>query len=47
VNEPSVRAKQRAASRESALAGIAIRYPEELPVSQRKDDIAEARTTRS
>jgi ATP-dependent RNA helicase HrpA len=42
VTEPSVRAKQRAASRESALAGIAIRYPEELPVSQRRDDIAEA-----
>jgi ATP-dependent helicase HrpA len=42
VNEPSARAKQRAASRETALAGIAIRYPEELPVSQRKDDIAEA-----
>jgi len=42
VNEPSSKAKQRAASRESALAGVAIRYPEELPVSQRKDDIAEA-----
>src|SRR6201994_2139936 len=42
VNEPSARAKQRAASRESALAGIAIRYPPELPVSQRKDDIAAA-----
>jgi ATP-dependent helicase HrpA len=42
VNEPSARAKQRAASRESALSGIAIRYPQELPVSQRKDDIAEA-----
>ncbi len=42
MNEPSVKAKQRAASRESALAGIAIRYPEELPVSQRRDDIAEA-----
>jgi ATP-dependent helicase HrpA len=42
VTETSVRAKQRAASRESALAGIAIRYPEELPVSQRKDDIAAA-----
>src|SRR5215813_3061560 len=27
VNEPSVRAKQRAASREAALAGVAIRYP--------------------
>jgi ATP-dependent helicase HrpA len=42
VTEPSARAKQRAASRESALAGITIRYPEELPVSQRRDDIAEA-----
>jgi ATP-dependent helicase HrpA len=42
VNEPSVKAKQRAASREAALAGIAIRYPEELPVSQRRDDIAAA-----
>ena len=42
MNEPSARAKQRAASRESALAGIAISYPEELPVSQRRDDIAEA-----
>ena len=42
MNEPSVRAKQRAATRESALAGIAISYPEELPVSQRRDDIAEA-----
>src|ERR1700759_3882058 len=42
VNEPSARAKQRAASRESALAGVAITYPEELPVSQRKDDIAAA-----
>jgi ATP-dependent helicase HrpA len=42
VNEPSARAKQRAASREAALAGIAIRYPEDLPVSQRRDDIAAA-----
>jgi ATP-dependent helicase HrpA len=42
VSEPSAKTKQRAASREIALAGIAIRYPEELPVSQRKDDIAEA-----
>ena len=42
VNEPSARAKQRAASRESALAGVAVTYPEELPVSQRKDDIAAA-----
>jgi ATP-dependent RNA helicase HrpA len=42
VNQPSVRAKQRAASRESALAGVAISYPEELPVSQRRDDIAQA-----
>jgi len=42
VTEPSARAKQRAASRESALARVAISYPEELPVSQRRDDIAEA-----
>ena len=42
MTEPSARAKQRAASRESALARVAIRYPEELPVSQRRDDIAEA-----
>ncbi len=42
MNEPSARAKQRAASREAALAGIAVRYPQELPVSQRKDDIAAA-----
>ncbi|HXT88378.1 MAG TPA: ATP-dependent RNA helicase HrpA, partial [Trebonia sp.] len=42
MNEPSAKAKQRAASREAALAGIAIRYPDELPVSQRKDDIAAA-----
>jgi ATP-dependent helicase HrpA len=35
-------ARQRALSREAALAGIAIRYPEELPVSQRRDDIAAA-----
>jgi ATP-dependent helicase HrpA len=32
----------RAATRETALAGIAISYPEELPVSQRRDDIAAA-----
>src|SRR6201996_814787 len=42
VNEPSARAKQRAASRESRLPGLKISYPEELPVSQRKDDIAAA-----
>jgi ATP-dependent helicase HrpA len=42
VNQTSAKATQRAASRESALAGVAIRYPEELPVSQRRDDIAEA-----
>ena len=29
-------------SREAALAGVAIRYPDELPVSQRRDDIAAA-----
>src|ERR1700722_3541546 len=33
---------RRAASREAALAGVVIRYPEELPVSQRRDDIAAA-----
>jgi ATP-dependent helicase HrpA len=33
---------RRAASREAALAGVDIRYPQELPVSQRKDDIAAA-----
>jgi ATP-dependent helicase HrpA len=42
VNEPSARAKQRAATRESALADVAVSYPEELPVSQRRDDIAAA-----
>ena len=42
MNEPSAKAKQRAASREAALAGVAIRYPDELPVSQRRDDIAAA-----
>ncbi|HTR93056.1 MAG TPA: ATP-dependent RNA helicase HrpA [Trebonia sp.] len=42
MNSPSARVKQRAASREAALAGVAIGYPEELPVSQRKDDIAAA-----
>src|SRR5580692_3497041 len=33
---------RRAASREAALAGVVIAYPPELPVSQRKDDIAAA-----
>jgi ATP-dependent helicase HrpA len=42
VSEPATRAKQRAASREAALADVVIRYPQELPVSQRKDDIAAA-----
>ena len=42
MNSPSVRVKQRAASREAALVGVAIGYPEELPVSQRRDDIAAA-----
>ena len=42
MNSPSARIKQRAASREAALAGVAIGYPQELPVSQRKDDIAAA-----
>ncbi|HVT69332.1 MAG TPA: ATP-dependent RNA helicase HrpA [Trebonia sp.] len=35
-------AGMRAAAREAALAGLSIGYPEELPVSQRKDDIAAA-----
>jgi ATP-dependent helicase HrpA len=42
VNEPSKGVSGRAASRAAALAGVAIRYPEELPVSQRRDDIAAA-----
>ena len=33
---------RRAASREAALAGVTIGYPPDLPVSQRKDDIAAA-----
>jgi ATP-dependent helicase HrpA len=33
---------RRAASREAALAGVVIGYPQELPVSQRRDDIAAA-----
>jgi ATP-dependent helicase HrpA len=33
---------RRAAAREAALAGVAIGYPPELPVSQRRDDIAAA-----
>jgi ATP-dependent helicase HrpA len=36
------RAAQRAAAREAALAGATISYPPELPVSQRRDDIAAA-----
>ena len=32
----------RAEARAAALSGVAIVYPEELPVSQRKDDIAAA-----
>ncbi|HEX9041850.1 MAG TPA: ATP-dependent RNA helicase HrpA [Trebonia sp.] len=35
-------ADRRAASRQAALAGLAIGYPQELPVSQRKEDIAAA-----
>ncbi len=44
MNEASAktRATQRAATREAALAGISFGYPEELPVTQRKDDIAAA-----
>ena len=36
------RAAQRAAARAAALAGATIGYPPELPVSQRRDDIAAA-----
>ena len=36
------RAAQRAAARQAALAGATIGYPPELPVSQRRDDIAAA-----
>jgi ATP-dependent helicase HrpA len=36
------RAAQRAVAREAALAGATISYPSELPVSQRRDDIAAA-----
>jgi ATP-dependent helicase HrpA len=36
------RAAQRAAARAAALAGATISYPPELPVSQRRDDIAAA-----
>jgi ATP-dependent helicase HrpA len=36
------RAAQRAAAREAALARASIGYPPELPVSQRRDDIAAA-----
>jgi ATP-dependent helicase HrpA len=42
VNEPSTKFAQRVASREAALAAITISYPPELPVSQRRDDIAAA-----
>jgi ATP-dependent helicase HrpA len=36
------RTAQRAAARQAALAGATIGYPPELPVSQRRDDIAAA-----
>src|SRR5450756_2128744 len=42
VNEPSTKFAQRVASRRAALAATTISYPPELPVSQRKDDIAAA-----
>jgi ATP-dependent helicase HrpA len=42
VNEPSTKFAQRVASRQAALAATTISYPPELPVSQRKDDIAAA-----
>jgi ATP-dependent helicase HrpA len=41
VTQPP-RAAQRAAAREAALAGATIGYPPDLPVSQRRDDIAAA-----
>ena len=42
MNEPSTKFAQRVASRQAALAATTISYPPELPVSQRKDDIAAA-----
>jgi len=42
VNEPSTKFAQRVASRRAAVAATTISYPPELPVSQRKDDIAAA-----
>src|SRR6202012_3935238 len=33
---------RRAASREAAIGGVTVEYPPELPVSQRRDDIAAA-----
>jgi ATP-dependent helicase HrpA len=39
---PAASAAARRAAREAALAGLVIEYPPELPVSQRKDDIAAA-----
>ena len=42
MNEPSTKFAQRVASRRAAVAATTISYPPELPVSQRKDDIAAA-----
>jgi ATP-dependent helicase HrpA len=42
VNEPSTKFAQRVASRQAAVAATTISYPPELPVSQRRDDIAAA-----
>jgi ATP-dependent helicase HrpA len=39
---PVTRAATRAAARQAAVANATISYPEELPVSQRRDDIAAA-----
>jgi ATP-dependent helicase HrpA len=39
---PMTRAVTRAAARRAAVANAVISYPEELPVSQRRDDIAAA-----
>ena len=42
MNEPSTKFAQRVASRQAAVAATTISYPPELPVSQRRDDIAAA-----
>ncbi len=42
MNETSTKFARRVASRQAAVAATAISFPPELPVSQRKDDIAAA-----